>query len=118
VVSHFVVFQLQLTVGSLTAVVQGAVIYGVEKSRHSGIKYMSAVAGSYGILLNGRFEWLIRKGDLVLSTEKRSIYSKYFSLPLRDYPSRKYEMGIYRYLNRNEDDDSVPDLWEDGQHGE
>jgi hypothetical protein len=97
--------------------VQGAVIYGIEKSRHSGVKYMSAITKSYGIVLNGHFHWLIRKGDLVLSTEKRCVHSKYFSLPLKNCPSRKYEMVVYTYINRDEDDEDVPDFWDDGQHG-
>lgn len=97
---------------------QGAVIYGIEKSRHSGVKYMSAVTESYGIVLDGRFEWLIRKGDLILSTEKRYIFSKYFTLPLRLCPMRKYEMITYRYEKRHDDDDDVPYSYEDGQYGE
>ncbi|KAK5082464.1 hypothetical protein LTR05_007611 [Lithohypha guttulata] len=103
---------------SLTAVVQGAVVYGVEKSRHKSIKYMSAITESFGIVLNDRFEWLIRKGDLVLSSEKRTIYSKRFSLTSTILSMGKYDMPIYRYKKRCEDDDDVPDLWEDGQHGE
>ena len=78
---------------------------------------MSAITKSYGIVRDGRFEWLIRKGDLVLSGEKRSICSRYFSLFLQVYPSRKYEMVIYTFIQRDEDDDDVPDMWEDGQHG-
>jgi hypothetical protein len=97
--------------------VQGAVIYAVEKSRHDGVKYMSAITQSYGIVSKGKFEWLIRKGDLVLSTEKRRVRSKYICLPLKDCPSRKYDLVIYTYDKRDEDDDNVPDFWEDGQHG-
>jgi len=78
---------------------------------------MSAITKSYGIVLSGRFEWLIRKGDLVLSTEKRRIRSKYFSLPWRDCPLRKYEMVVYTYKKRSEDDDDVPDSWDEGEHG-
>ena len=111
------VIMLRLTGSSLTAVVQGAVIYGIEKSRHSGVRRMSAITKSYGIVLSGRFEWLIRKGDSVLSTEKKRVYSKYFSIPLKTCPARKYDMVIYTYKKRDEDDDDVPDSWEDGQHG-
>lgn len=78
---------------------------------------MSAITKSYGIVLSGRFEWLIRKGDLVLSTEKRRVQSKYFSLPLKDCPLRKYEMFVYTYKKRSEEDDDVPNSWDDGQHG-
>jgi hypothetical protein len=81
------------------------------------VRYMSAITNSYGIVISGRFEWLIRKGDLLLSTEKRRVHSKYFSLPLKDCPLRKYEMAVYMYKKRSEEDDGVPDFWEDGQHG-
>lgn len=78
---------------------------------------MSAIMNSYAIKIDGRFEWLVRKGDLVLSTEKRMVQSKYFSVPLRSATLRKYELALYRYLNREEDDDNVPIHWEDGQYG-
>jgi hypothetical protein len=37
---------------SWTAVVQGAVIYGIEKERHSNMTFMIACPKSYGVLLN------------------------------------------------------------------
>lgn len=105
--------EICLTTRSMTAVVQGAVVYGIEKSRHKEAKYISEITKSYGIVLDGRFEWLIRKGDLVLSNEKRSIQSKYFWIPSKVSPLRKYDFPIYVYKGKEEDD--VPTFWQNGK---
>lgn len=72
---------------------------------------------SYGITTKGRFQWLIRKGDLVLSTEQRSIYSDLFWFSSKTSPGKKFDVPIFVYLARDKDDDDVPKDWEDGQHG-
>jgi hypothetical protein len=100
---------------SWTAIVQGGVIYGIEKSRHADANYMSATTKSYGIRIEGSFEWLIRKGDLVLSKEDRNIYSSWFSILRNDMKS--YELPIYVYLDDDGEDD-VPGQWKDGQNGD
>lgn len=102
---------------SLTAVVRGAVIYGIEKARHDNVKYMSPAKDSYAICLDGSFHWLIRKDDLILSTERRSEVSKGFFLLLKNCPMRKFEVPIYKYYSRGDDDEYIPETWEDGQHG-
>ena len=107
---------MYLTVHSWTAVVQGAVIYGIEKIRHKEARYMSAITKSFGIVLQDRFEWLIRKGDLVISNEKRSIQSRRFWIPPKDCINKKWDLPIYYYLATDGDDD-VPQWWEDGQKG-
>lgn len=106
-----------LTRRSLTAVVRGAVIYGVEKGRHENVKYMSAAKDNFAICLDYTFHWFARKGDLILSTQRRSSVSKGFFLKLKSCPMRKFEVPIYKYCSRNDGDDFIPDKWEDGQHG-
>lgn len=76
---------------------------------------MAAMTRSYGILVNGEFKWLVRKGDLVLSNEKRTINGEYFKVPRNEMS--KFELPLYVYNDLDEDDD-VPDFYEDGQHGE
>ena len=105
---------VQLMLHSLTAVVRGAVIYGVEQSRHKDATYMSAITRSYGIVLHDRFEWLVRKGDLVLSTEKRIIRRKWFWESPRAGPVRKFDMPVWPYCGKEDD---VPLSWQDGQFG-
>lgn len=75
---------------------------------------MTAATHSYGICESDKFEWLIRRGDLILSTEKRLITSKVFLRSLKSCPGRKFEVTIYRYEKRYEDDDDVPDFFDDG----
>lgn len=77
---------------------------------------MAAVTDSYGILLHKRYHWLVRRGDLVLSNEKKFVKSEPFSLPMSAV--RKFDMVIWHYKKRHEDDDEVPESWDDGQHGE
>jgi hypothetical protein len=107
-----------LTISRWTATVRGAAIYGIEKSRHGQVEHMSAIQKSYAILTSSdrRFEWLVRKGDLVLKTERRTIMSKWFWVPPEQYrPTGKFDLPIYVYLDKEDDD--VPEWWEDGQHG-
>ena len=101
---------------SWTAVARGAVIYGVEKARHKDARYMSAITKSYGIATEGRFDWLIRKGDLVISNEKRHVYSRYFYIASKACVKGKYNFPIYSYIDKDNDDD-IPMWWQDGQHG-
>lgn len=75
---------------------------------------MSAMKRSYGIVVDGEFKWLVRKGDLVLSKETRTINSEPFSI----LPSEmsNYQLALYVF---DDDDgkDKVPDLYNTGQHG-
>ena len=113
---QYVTFSVQtLTRYSWTAVVQGAVIYGVEKSRHPEANYMAAVTNSYGVVVEDRFEWLVKKGDLVLSREKRSIHSRIFSIPPTKCPMGKLDIPIYSCVDK--DDYAAPAFWQEGQHG-
>jgi hypothetical protein len=81
---------------------------------------MSAITRSYGVMMkcpHGQFEWLIRKGDLVLRTETRTVTSRMFWVEPRVYmPTGRFDLPVYVYLGH--DDDDVPERWEDGQHGE
>ena len=99
---------------SWTAVAQGGVIYGIEKSHHTNVNYMSAMTKSYGILIDGNLQWLVRKGDLVLAKENRNTYSSSFRISRKE--AAGYCLSVYTYLDHDEDDD-VPLRWQDGQHG-
>lgn len=99
---------------SWTAVVQGAVIYGIEKSRHKDTRFMAAMTKSYAILIDGQFKWLIRRGDLVLSNEKRRVNSEWFKIQQRDMVN--YQLPVYVYLDVDGNDD-VPELEQTGMSG-
>lgn len=55
--------------------------------------------------------WLIRKGDLILSDEKREA-EKEFMHTFSDPDDRKFKLPIYEYA-----DDDLPDRYETGQNG-
>jgi hypothetical protein len=95
-------------------VVQGAVIYGIEKTRHADANYMSAMKRSYGVVVDGEFKWLVRRGDLVLSKERKIINSESFSILPSDMSN--FQLVLYTF---DDDDgrDKVPDLFKTGQHG-
>ncbi|KAK6406831.1 hypothetical protein LTR81_018559 [Elasticomyces elasticus] len=99
---------------SWTAVVQGAVIYGIEKERHHRPLMMHAIRDSYGILpSNDRFDWLVRKGDLMLSHVVQAACSKDFWIPAADIKNHKLLMTLYRYSG---DEDTIPDRISTGRH--
>ncbi|CZR64187.1 uncharacterized protein PAC_14084 [Phialocephala subalpina] len=120
-----------------TAVVQGAVIYGIEKSQHKNVTFMQTSPRSYGIVLNEMYSvhkysradkytdavtnnvmahkqitYLIKRGDLVLSDEKRES-DKEFMFPFSDTDDRKFKLPIYEYPD---DDDDAPERFETGQN--
>ena len=75
---------------------------------------MTAACQSYGIVINDRFQWLIRKDDALLSQEKREVKSDLFWIPRADH-APAYTLSIYTY--RHGSDDSVPTIWKNGKHG-
>ncbi|KAJ9663048.1 hypothetical protein H2198_001040 [Neophaeococcomyces mojaviensis] len=114
---------------SWTAVVQGAVIYGIEKDRHKNLRRMFMCTKSYGILINEafsvdrfdprdcfmesgtkttmagkQFAWLIRRGDLILSDEDKKVH-KWFSCPFQTSHGRKFDLPVYVYPRDDDDDD-------------
>lgn len=104
---------IHLTYRRWTAVVQGGVIYGIEKSRHGKVNYMTASGKSFGVVINDRFEWLIQKGDVVLTQDKREAESSEFSISREDaQDGRMLTVYAYRY---NSDD--VPSAWKEGSKG-
>ncbi|KAK4504279.1 hypothetical protein PRZ48_005195 [Zasmidium cellare] len=103
---------------SLTAVVQGGVIFGCEKARHKDVSYMRAATRSYGVLIGSRrrFHWLIKKGDLIISNQALPFESRTFWEPA---PGRDQEHTLSLYSCDNEADDKGDDLpedWHTGQH--
>jgi hypothetical protein len=122
-----------------TAVVQGAVIYGIEKARrHNNVTFMSTCSKSYGIVLNEEYSaykfdgrdkyidsltnramanaqitWLIHRGDLLLSDTKTET-EKEFLFRFGETNDRKFKLPIYEYPD---DDDDKPDRFETGQNG-
>ncbi|KAK5163262.1 uncharacterized protein LTR77_010848 [Saxophila tyrrhenica] len=83
------------------------------KSRHKTVKHMYAMKRSYGVRMGSRFEWLVRKGDLVVSDETRIVHSQTFWYTLNDKVDHA-DFNIYWY---NRDDDNPPDVWEEGFSG-
>jgi hypothetical protein len=121
-----------------TAVVQGAVIYGIEKASYKNVSVMSMCPRSYGIVLNeaysarkfdsrdqvvdpltnklmaqGQITWLIRRGDLLLSDATKETI-KQFTYTFPENAERTFNFPIYEYPD---DDDDVPDRYETGQNG-
>ena len=78
---------------------------------------MSAITKSYGVLMDGRFQWLIRKGDLALSNAEKIINSQVFWPPAQSCTNGRYDFPLFYYLARSKDDDNVPRWHQDGQHG-
>lgn len=121
-----------------TAVVQGAVIYGVEKTHHKNLKKMRFSQKSFGIVVDevasskydeddfymhpltgttmarGQFAWLIRSGDLLLS-EATEVAEKEFSRTFKASDGRRFELPVYMY---SDEDDDEPPVWRTGKHGE
>ncbi|KUJ14621.1 actin-like ATPase domain-containing protein [Mollisia scopiformis] len=120
---------------SWTAVVQGAVLYGIEKAHHKDVTTVATCTKSYGVNLNEmdsiskysredvyvdpvtnnsmartQLTWLIRKGDLILSDEKREA-EKEFMHTFSDPDDRKFKLPVYEYS-----DDDLPDRYETGQN--
>jgi hypothetical protein len=122
-----------------TAVVEGAVMYGIEKANYRNVVTMATCSRSYGIKINQTMRiykydktdvirnpvtnkvmaqhqmiWLIRRGDLLLSNvhkemEERIVYQ------FTNASARKFELPIYEYPN---DDEMEPGRFQDAQHGE
>lgn len=84
--------------------------------RHKNATYLSAIARSYAVVINGNFMWFLRKGDMTSSTSERVITSDPFKYS--GYRSDgKYEFPIYTYKQRNAEDDFVPMTWAEGENG-
>jgi len=113
---------------SLTAVVRGAAIFGIEKSSNKAISSMSACPRSYGIsadiafseivhdpedrisdsltkkdVVRDQLKWLIKKGDLILSDQMRAV-SGTLKVDFKSTQLKRGSIPIYAY-----DDDDLPD---------
>jgi hypothetical protein len=75
---------------------------------------MAAMTRSYAIVVDGEFKWLARKGDLVLSNQTQVINSEWFKIPRNNMAN--FQLLLYVF-NDLDDDDDVPDFFEDGQNG-
>jgi hypothetical protein len=125
-----------LTVFSWTAVVRGAVVYGIEKASHEKRTTMEVCPRSYGVMLNraysgfrhnrkdrytdpatnrvmahGQMTWLIMKGDLVLSDKPKESEQE-FSFKFKQDDNRVFNFSVYEYS-----DDDLPDRFEIAQQG-
>jgi hypothetical protein len=119
-----------------TAVVRGAVIFGIEKSSHSNITIMKSCEKSYGLKLDhqftgrthdrrdhyedtmtghvmakGQLTWLIRRGDLVLSDVPK-VVEKVIAFNFMRADDRNFALPVYEYS-----DDDIPDRFETAQEG-
>jgi hypothetical protein len=125
-----------LTVSSWTAVVQGAVVYGIEKLAHPNRTVMDVCPRSYGVMLNRAFTgvrhnrqdrfvdpatkkvmareqmtWLIKKGDLVLSNKPKQAEQE-FSFKFKETDNRVFNFSIYEYS-----EDDLPERYDIIQEG-
>lgn len=116
--------------------VQGAVIYGVEKDSHNNVTFMTACPKSYGIVCDETYSghesdqrdrytdsatnkvmvrkqltWLIRKGDLLLSDAKTE-NEKEIKFPFQKPDDLKFKLPVYEYP-----DDDLPDRFETAESG-
>lgn len=112
-------------------------IYGIEKSHHKDVMTLTTCAKNYGVVLNEmdsihkynrndtyidpvtnntmakkQITWLIRKGDLISSDEKRDAAEKEFMHTFSGSDDGKFQLPIYEYA-----DDDLPDRFETGQNG-
>lgn len=119
-----------------TAVVRGAVIFGIEKADHNNITIAKTCPRSYGIVLNhafskskhdrrdqftdaltktpmakGQFTWFVRKGDLVLSNAPKEVEEE-ADFNFRETDTRVLHLPIYEYT-----DDDLPDRFENAEEG-
>jgi hypothetical protein len=123
----------ELILQSWTAVVRGAVIFGIEKPL---LPSMSACSRSYGVsvtesfsdirhnvkdcsvhpvakvpMAEGQFLWLIKKGDLILSNEPK-VVKQLFTKMFLEAEERTGTIPIYSY-----DDDDLPERFANAQCG-
>ena len=136
--SHILYYDITLTsYRSWTAVVQGGVIYGIEKARHRNTVFAATFKRSYGAVLNqpcfvrmrdgkDRFvdplteqvhaerqiNWLIHKGDLMSS----HTMEKDINWSFGEHDNRVFKLPIYTYIH-DEEDETKPDRFETGQYG-
>jgi hypothetical protein len=107
--------------GRWTAVVRGAVIFGIEKSVNNELSAMNGAPRSYGVSFNapysdiihtrkdreldsltktamavGQLFWLIRKGDLILSDRPRETECT-FERHFTENEARRGTVKIYSY---------------------
>jgi hypothetical protein len=119
-----------------TAVVRGAVIFGVEKATNQSTLCMSGCPRSYGVLVRKRYskvehdakdlkrdhaldidmaqdqlQWLVKKGDLVLSNQDMEV-SIGFERNLTRAGAKNGSIEIYAY-----DDDDLPTRLSDSWNG-
>lgn len=125
------------TKNSWTAVVRGAAIYGIEKEHHKNVVSTSTCASNYAVVLNDsysshkndprdriidpltgapmaqkQFTWLVRRGDLILSDEKKEI-EREIVFRFQENDERKFQVPVYEYPD---DDDEMPDRFETGEN--
>lgn len=54
----------------------------------------------------------------MFNNESTTINSREFWIRREDCSGGKYELQLFTYIKRRDDDDDVPDFWENGQHDE
>ncbi len=120
-----------------TAVVRGAAIFGIEKSTDRTLTAMTACPRSYGVAMTtafsdithslkdlatelltntavakGQLEWLIKKGDLIMSNKSKEVNAGPFNINFTETASRKGTIPIYAY-----DGDNIPDRLSNSENG-
>lgn len=123
---------------SWTAVVQGAVIYGIEKEEKQHRTTMTSCEKSYGVVLNEterphvhhqrdqirdtltdttmayqQLKWMVKRGDLILSSEAK-VEKQDMAFHFEEHGDRSFNLPVYEYIH---DDDDLPERYQTGQHG-
>jgi len=121
---------------SWSAVVQGAVLYGMEIANHKNCTQMIPSPRSYGFVANQtfskrmhdtrdiftnqftnkimarrQFEWFVLKGDLLLENENRET-EKTLTWDFQENDQKICNVCLFEYL-----DDNLPDRYETAQEG-
>jgi hypothetical protein len=119
-----------------SAVVQGAVLYGMEIANHKNCTQMIPSPRSYGFVANQtfskrmhdtrdiftnqftnkimarrQFEWFVLKGDLLLENENRET-EKTLTWDFQENDQKICNVCLFEYL-----DDNLPDRYETAQEG-
>lgn len=126
---------------SWTAVVQGAVMYGIEKAHHKKkLTTMSTCIRSYGIATDERFssvnnekrdfyvdpltdrkyarmqiEWFIRRGDLILSDSSKT-WARNIECHFTEAEHRVIHLPIYCYTDEEDDVPTTLSIGENGKY--
>lgn len=89
-------------------------------ARHKDVAFMRGASESYGVVIGPRkrFNWLIKRGDLILSSQTVPIESETFWVASQRH-SHAHQLSLYSCDNEADEngDDDLPEDWQTGQYG-